>query len=35
MAQAASIRFSAASQQSATTKLPSGRAQIRINVPAS
>jgi len=35
IAQAASIRFSAANQQSATTKLPSGRAQITISVPAS
>jgi len=33
-AQAASIRFSAASQQSATTNGPSGFPQITTNVPA-
>lgn len=35
MAQAASIRFSAASQQSAATKTPADLAQIRISVSAS
>lgn len=35
MAQAASIRFSAASQQSASTNGPNSRAQMTISVPAS
>jgi len=35
MAQAASIRFSAASQQSASTKGPDGLAQMTMSVPAS